>query len=102
MRKKESRTWQCHEEGGFWCEKPHICLESVYQYDDVDATELRQCVVVADESIKCYNIWAHFFTKEKLLSEIQPVGFNSFEFYGDVAGKPLSDNDETICGVFTK
>ena len=102
MRKKESRTWQCHEEGGFWCEKPHICLESVYQYDDEDATELRQCVVVADESIKCYNIWAHFFTKEKLLSEIQPVGFNSFEFYGDVAGKPLSDNDETICGVFTK
>lgn len=102
MRKKESRTWQCHEEGGFWCEKPHICLESVYQYDDEDATELRQCVVVTDESIKCYNIWAHFFTKEKLLSEIQPVGFNSFEFYGDVAGKPLSDNDETICGVFTK
>lgn len=102
MRKKESRTWQCHEEGGFWCEKPHICLEAVYQYDDEDATELRQCVVVTDESIKCYNIWDHFFTKEKLLSEIQTVGFSSFEFYGDVAGKPLSNNDETICGVFTK
>ena len=102
MRKNESRTWQCCEEGGFWCEKPHICLESVYQYDDEDATELRQCVVLTDESIHCYNIWDHFFSKEKLLSEIQTAGFNSFEFYGDVAGKQLSDTSETICGVFTK
>lgn len=102
MRKKESHTWQCCEDGGFWCEKPHICLESVYQYDDKDATELRQCVVLTDESINCYNIWDHFFSKEKLLSEIQTAGFNNFEFYGDAAGKQLSDNSETICGVFTK
>ena len=102
MRKNESHTWQYCEEGGFWCEKPHICLESVYQYDDEDATELRQCVVLTDEAINCYNIWDHFFSKEKLLSEIQTSGFNSFEFYGDVAGKQFSDNGETICGVFTK
>lgn len=102
MRKNESRTWQYCEAGGFWCEKPHICLESVYQYDDEDATELRQCVVLTDEAISCYNIWDHFFTKEKLLSEIQIAGFNGFEFYGDVAGKQFSDYGETICGVFTK
>ena len=102
MRKNEGHTWQYCEEGGFWCEKPHICLESVYQYDDEDATELRQCVVLTDEAINCYNIWDHFFSKEKLLSEIQTSGFNSFEFYGDVAGKQFSDNGETICGVFTK
>jgi len=102
MRKKESRTWQFYEKGGFWCEKPHICLESVYQYDDEDATELRQCIVLTDGSIDCYNIWDHFFSKEKLLLEIQTAGFNGFEFYGDAAGKQLTDDGETICGVFTK
>ncbi|WP_130861872.1 class I SAM-dependent methyltransferase [Bacilliculturomica massiliensis] len=102
MRKNESRTWQFYEEGGFWCEKPHICLESVYQYDDEDATELRQCIVLTDESIDCYNIWDHFFSKEKLLLEIQTADFNGFEFYGDAAGKQLTDDGETICGVFTK
>lgn len=102
MRKKESRTWQFYEKGGFWCDKPHICLESVYQYDDEDATELRQCIVLTDGSIDCYNIWDHFFSKEKLLLEIQTAGFNSFEFYGDAAGKQLTDDGETICGVFTK
>lgn len=102
MRKSESRTWQSCVEGGFWCERPHICLESVYQYDDEDATELRQCVVLTDDAISCYNVWDHFFTKHKLLSEIQAAGFNSFAFYGDVAGKAFSDEGETICGVFTK
>ncbi len=102
MRRDESHTWQYCEMGGFWCERPHICLESVYQYDDEDATELRQCIVLTDEAVRCYNIWDHFFTKDKLLSEVQTAGFSCFEFYGDVAGKKFSDEGEIICGVFTK
>lgn len=102
MRKDESRSWQYYEEGGFWSEKPHICLESVYQYDDEDNIELRQFIVQTEETINCYNIWDRFFTKEALLSEIQTAGFNAFEFYGDIAGKEFSDTGETICGVFTK
>lgn len=102
MRKNESRSWQYYENGGFFSEKPHICLESVYQYDDEDNTELRQSIVLTEETVNCYNIWDHFFTKEALISEILPAGFNAFEFYGDIAGKKFSDTGETICGVFTK
>lgn len=102
MRKVESCSWQYHEEGGFFSEKSHICLDSVYQYDDEDRTELRQSIVITEDTVNCYNIWDHFFTKETLLSEILPIGFNSFEFYGDIAGKKFSDTGEIICGVFTK
>jgi SAM-dependent methyltransferase len=102
MRKDESRSWYYCEEGGFLSEKPHICLDSVYQYDDEDKTELRQSIVITKETIDCYNIWDHFFTKEALLSEIQTAGFNAVEFYGDIAGKEFSVTGETICGVFTK
>lgn len=102
MRKDESCSWEYCAEGGFFSEKQHICLESVYQYDDEDNTELRQSIVITEENVNCYNIWDHFFTKEALLSEIQNIGFNSFEFYGDIAGKEFSDIGETICGVFTK
>lgn len=102
MRKKESHSWEYNEKGGFFSEKPHICLESVYQYDDEDNTELRQSIVITEKNINCYNIWDHFFTKESLISEIQSVGFNTFEFYGDIAGAEFSDTGETICGVFTK
>ncbi len=102
MRKAESCSWLYCEEGGFFSEKPHICLDSVYQYDDEDNTELRQSIVITEDAVNCYNIWDHFFTKETLISEIPPIGFNSFEFYGDIAGKGFSDTGETICGVFTK
>jgi SAM-dependent methyltransferase len=102
MRKEESRSWEYYEESDFWSEKPHICLESVYQYDDDDNTELRQYIVQTEETLNCYNIWDHFFTKEALLSEAQTAGFNAFEFYGDIAGKEFLDTGETICGVFTK
>lgn len=102
MRKAESRSWQLYENGGFLSEKPYICLESVYQYDDEDRTELRQSIVLTEEAIHCYHIWDHFFTREALISEIQTSGFTSFEIYGDVAGKEFSDAGETVCGVLTK
>jgi SAM-dependent methyltransferase len=101
MRKNESSEWY-YSEGGFYSEKPHVCLESVYQYDDEDKTELRQSIVITEDTVHCYNVWDHFFTKEALVSEIQPTGFSAFEFYGDVAGKEFSDTGETICGVFKK
>jgi 2-polyprenyl-3-methyl-5-hydroxy-6-metoxy-1,4-benzoquinol methylase len=102
MRQKEARSWQFCENGGFFSEKCHLLLEAVYQYDDNDKTELRQHIVVTDEDVNCYIVQDHFFTKELLISEIQPIGFNMFEFYGDVAGKEYSDMGEIICGVFTK
>jgi SAM-dependent methyltransferase len=102
MRKAENRSWYYSEKGGFWSEKPHICLESIYQYDDDDKTQLFQTIVITEDTINCYNIWDHFFTKESLVSEIGPIGFKSLEFYGDVAGKEYSDTGETICCVAAK
>jgi len=98
MRKDESRTWTYHETGAFWSENPHICLESVYQYGD--RTELRQCIVMEEKALHCYNIWDNYFTKEELLTEMQAAGFEKYELYGDVSGKKYSDSGETICGVF--
>lgn len=102
MRKSESHTWHYEEKGGFFSEEPHICLESVYQYDDCDETELRQSIIFNEKAVHCYNIWDHFFTKEKLLSEAQPLGFSAYNFYGDASGKKFSDAEDTICCVFTK
>ena len=102
MRKAESHSWYYSKESGFWNEKPHIYLGAVYQYDDEDHTELAQSIVITEDNVNCYNVWDHYFTKEKLISEIQPTGFNLCEFYGDVAGQEFSDTGETICGVFTK
>lgn len=102
MRKEESHTWYYAKEGGFFSEKPHICLESLYQYDDEDNTELCQYIIQTEDRIDCYNVWNHYFTKDKLLAEGKAARFRSYEFYGDVVGNEFSDDGETICGVYTK
>jgi SAM-dependent methyltransferase len=101
-RTEERRSWQYYAGGGFFSGDAHICLESVHQYDDEGPTELTQHIVITEKTVNCYNIWNRFFTKEALLSEVQSVGFSTSEFYGDIAGKKLSDTGETICGVVTK
>jgi len=102
MRAKESRSWFCSDQGGFYSNKPHLCLLSVYQFDDEDRTELRQSIVVTDESVKCYNVWDHFFNNDEIVEEVMPAGFSAYEIYGDIAGSEYSGTSDTICGVFTK
>lgn len=101
IRRAESQTWNYNEHGGFYTEKPHLCIESVHQYEE-DGTELRQSIVVTEDNVNCYNVWDHFFTTENLEAEIRSAGFNQIEFYGDVAGAELSKESETICAVVTK
>ncbi|MCL2035318.1 MAG: class I SAM-dependent methyltransferase [Oscillospiraceae bacterium] len=101
-RSPEGHTWYCSESGGFYSPEKHICLNSVYQYDNDDRAELRRSVVITDDSVQCYHVWEHFFTKEKLIAELKLTGFNPFEIYGSVVGEDFTDSSETICGVFTK
>jgi len=101
MRLPESTTWQYYEFGGFFSFKPYISLNSVYQYLE-DRAELRQVIVVTDESVQCYNIWDHFYTVDELINEVQPTGFSSHKIYGNAAGAEFTDSSETICAVFTK
>jgi SAM-dependent methyltransferase len=102
MRAMESRTWFYSDQGGFYIDKPHLCLQSVYQYDDEDRTELRQAIVITDESVKCYNVWDHFFSKDEIIYEVMSAGFSEYAVYGDIAGKEYSDESDTICCVLTK
>jgi len=102
MRATESRTWFYSDQGGFYIDEPHLCLQSVYQYNDDDKTELRQSIVITDESVMCYNVWDHFFSKDKIISEVMSAGFSEYAVYGDIAGKEYSDESDTICCVLTK
>jgi SAM-dependent methyltransferase len=101
MRLPESRAWYFSESEGFFCDKPHLCLNSVYQYTE-DRAELRQSIVITDDDVQCYNIWDCFYNKDELVNEVMPTGFSTYEIYGDIAGKEYSDTGDTICAVFTK
>jgi len=101
MRLPESHSWYYSESEGFFSDKPHLCLNSVYQYID-DRVELRQSIIVTDGDIQCYNVWDCFYNKDELINEVAPAGFSSYELYGDVAGKEYSETGDIICAVCIK
>lgn len=97
---KESHDWSYYETG-FWNEKPHLCLNSHYQYDEC-YTRMNQAVILTDTSLECYNIWDHTFTTAELGLDLQKAGFQKVEYYGNVAGETYQPDSEIICAVATK
>jgi SAM-dependent methyltransferase len=102
MRKEVSQSWYYSENGGLFTEVPHVCLNAVYQYEDADRTELRQSVVITERSVRCFNIWDHFFSRDEIINEVKPIGFSGYEIFGDIAGSEYTESGETICCVLTK
>ena len=93
--KEETANWS-YNDGGYWSENPYVCLYSFCRYDEA-ATFLEQYVVIEEESIKCYNLWNHAFSKEELRQDLKNAGFDKCSFYGDVSGKDYTEDNNIIC-----
>lgn len=98
--REETKDWY-YSESGFWRECAHICLNSFYKYDD-QRTMLNQTVVITEDSIECYNIWDHTYTREELEDELIKAGFATVDFYGDVAGAEYQPDGSLMCAVAKK
>lgn len=98
--KPEAKSWE-YCQSGFWKEAPHICLNSLYRYDDSN-TFLNQTITITADSIDCYNIWEHTFTTEELKRDLVAAGFTKVDFYGDIAGAKYDSDGEIICVVAQK
>ena len=96
----ESEEIQYNEEG-FWSPEPHICIKRNYPYRDTE-TYLEQYVVITNEDCQCYNLWNQVFSRVTIGEELGGAGFNQMEFFGDVAGKLVTDQSKTICAAARK
>jgi SAM-dependent methyltransferase len=90
-----------YEEPGFWNDKPHICLNSLYRYEE-NNTYLNQTIVITEDKLECYNIWEHTFLPEELINDIYHAGFADVDFYGDIAGMTYTPDSTMICVVSHK
>ena len=95
--KDEYRTWE-YLENGFWSADPHLCLSSLYRYDDSN-TFLTQYIVVTEDNINCYNIWEHTFTKNELIQDLSIAGFRIQGICNDIAGNSGSPDGTQMCIV---
>lgn len=87
-----------YEDTGFWSATPYMCITTNYRYDD-NKIYLEQYLVVTEKQINCYNIWNQAFDAISLSAELKMAGFAEFQFYKNVRGECLSNDDTTICIV---
>ena len=98
--KYESTSWNVNLNGGFWSANPHVCLNADYYYGDV--AKGSRTVVIEEKSVRCFNLWDCYFTRQSLLDETTPYGFTEYGFYNDVKGKPYTDDSQTLCVILKK
>lgn len=102
FRDKYDRTyWSFHENGGFWSEKPHLFLEAEYYYEN-KTVKVDKTVVITQDNIREYLIWDTVFTKDTLLDEVAPAGFQMHGIYDDVCGSNYTGEADTLCVVLKK
>lgn len=99
--KRDHTYWSYHENGGFWSDKPHLCLEAEYYYES-NTVRVNKTVIVTEEKIREFLIWDTAFTKQALLDEVTPFGFQMLGIYDDVCGSQYTGESDTLCLVMKK
>jgi len=98
--KHDNTTWDVNPGGGFWSAGPCICLNAENFYGE--AAEGRRHVVIEENSVRCFNLWDCYFTRQSLLDEVAVFGFSEFGIYNDAAGRAYSEDSETFCAILRK
>jgi len=98
--RQEEKSWD-YSETGFWSDKPHLCLNAFYRYEEYN-TFLEQFVIVTENSVNSYYNWDHTLTLGDLKKELEEAGFQKISFYADVAGAEYKPESKTLCAVAIK
>lgn len=98
-KKTEGTSWSANERGGFWSEKPYICMDAAYLYDNGVSAERH--IVVTEEGANDYIVWDTAFTPERLCGELSSAGFTVKSRYDDVCGAAFTGEAETLCFIAT-
>lgn len=99
--KQDKSSWSFFQNGSFWSEEPHLCLEAEYYFEN-NTVKVSQALVLTDNGLHEYLIWYTVFITEKLVGEVLPFGFQVDSIYDDVCGSTYTGEAETLCLVLKK
>lgn len=91
---KERKEWII-EENGFWKDGLCLTLQAFYRYEHVH-TFLNQYVNITADDESIYNVWEHTFTLQELKTDLEMAGFTTMKAFGNLAGKPYDEEQDTI------
>lgn len=93
-------TWELEEEN-FWTKEACLHLSAQKNYLGTN-TYLDQHYLLYPDKIKEFFIWETVFNREELLKELKMIGFVKGEVFGDIRGRVVAEDAETLCFVIEK
>lgn len=97
----DRQSWTFCPEGGFWSKAPYLLLEGCYSYES-GSVQCRKTVVLTEARSIEYILWDTFYTRERLLAELEPLGFQAKGVYNSTWGTPYREQGKTLCAVMEK
>lgn len=89
--REEAASYEENQLNGLWSPEKYYGFLNTFKYDDVGVVLDKYTIVEAMRTRTIYN-WLQYFSPESLLSEFQVAGFTHHDFYGNVAGVPLTES----------
>jgi len=96
----ENKNWE-YAENGFFSNEPHLCLHSLYRYDEHN-TFCKQHIIITEQNIRHINVWEHTFTKNELSQDLSLAGLSAKDFYGSISGANYCESGKEICVIAQK
>jgi SAM-dependent methyltransferase len=101
-RKKHANknNWYALEKG-FWKPGPHLVLEEGFDYPEESIWLDQYIVIEANGKVSVYRNWFQDYTPETISKELEQGGFIVESSWGDLTGRPYTEESEWI-GLITR
>jgi hypothetical protein len=77
------RSWDALN-SGFWSASPYIVLSESFLYEQQKLILFQHIIVDANDEIKTYRFWTHFFSQNDVKKILDKHKFSNIEFSEDV------------------
>ncbi|MCP4545564.1 MAG: class I SAM-dependent methyltransferase [bacterium] len=96
--REESRVFGPRTMGDFWSSGDYWGLTNTFKYEK-EKVGLDKHVVIEPKRTRVIYNWLQYFSLERLTRELKDCGLRINERYGNIAGDPTGESDDTIAIV---
>ena len=99
--REEAARYEHRLMDGFWSSGDYFGFLNTCKYDNEKVILDKYTIVEEGRTFEVYN-WLQYFSPKSIAREFEENGFKILEFYGDLTGRPYTDQSLEIALVAAK
>lgn len=99
--REEIAMYECNQLDSFWSPEKYYGFLNTFKYEKVKVILDKYTIIEKTRTRQVYN-WLQYFSQHTLMEEFKENGFQTKEFFSDVAGKTFTHDSDEIATVAKK